>query len=757
MIPVLFPANATDFSTNGIGRLSECTYCTVTEERNGVFELEFELPTTAKYYKEIEEERIIVAQPRPGASGQPFRVWNITRPLNGVVTVYARHISYELNKIVAMPFTAESCAAAFVAMKSAAATTCQFEFWTDKVVSATMNVRQPSEMRGLLGGQQGSILDVYGAGEYEFDGYTVKLWQNRGVESGVTIRYGKNLTALSDSTDTTNVYTGIVPFYHSELATVVLPERVVWGEHRDDYPYAMTKVVDFSSDFETPPSVAQLRTAAQNYIQRSNGWQINTNLKISFVNLADTEEYKNVSALQRVNLCDTVTVVHPALNVEATAKIVQVVYDAINEKYISLELGTVRTNLAQAITEEIAQDVPTTSMMRDAIDHATKMITGGLGGYIVFEYNANGQPEELLIMNSLDKATATSVWRWNSGGLGHGSSYDQPASDIALTADGKINASMITTGQLNANIIKTGVISDTNNNMRIDVAKGTITLGNSNKLRITSGNFTLDSSGNVSITGKFTSQSGNIKTTLETGIMSVYRNNSLMGKLGMITFNNHPAVALECNNANGLALSINGTAYYVLNRSGMDYTGHGFNHYFKGDVYATGRYKNVNGYGWGTDDSDGHEINIGCDVKIGATGAYGFLTVLLGCWVGGEVSCDSLEQRSDRNLKQEIADLSKEEAKRVILNLRPITYRWRKPTGHKKPDTRLHHGFIAQEMQEIVGNDWGIVTDREGGLTLNYTELLADAVSVIQQQQKQIDELETRLARLEALFEGDLK
>ena len=93
MIPILFSTTATTFDNNGVGRLSESTYCAVTEERNGVFELELELPTSAKHFIEITVESIIVAQPRPGASGQPFRVYKITKPLNGMVTVYARHIS----------------------------------------------------------------------------------------------------------------------------------------------------------------------------------------------------------------------------------------------------------------------------------------------------------------------------------------------------------------------------------------------------------------------------------------------------------------------------------------------------------------------------------------------------------------------------------------------------------------------------------------------------------------------------------------
>ena len=39
MIPILYAASETDFTTNGIGLLTDAVSCTVTEERNGAYEL----------------------------------------------------------------------------------------------------------------------------------------------------------------------------------------------------------------------------------------------------------------------------------------------------------------------------------------------------------------------------------------------------------------------------------------------------------------------------------------------------------------------------------------------------------------------------------------------------------------------------------------------------------------------------------------------------------------------------------------------
>ena len=48
MKPILFEKNATDFSTFGLCRLVDAESCTVTEERNGAYELEMFYPLSGK-------------------------------------------------------------------------------------------------------------------------------------------------------------------------------------------------------------------------------------------------------------------------------------------------------------------------------------------------------------------------------------------------------------------------------------------------------------------------------------------------------------------------------------------------------------------------------------------------------------------------------------------------------------------------------------------------------------------------------------
>lgn len=467
MIPILYDKTETSFTSNGIGRLADAVSCVIEEERNGIFELTMTYPMTGLHYADLEEERYIFAQPRPGASNQAFKIYKISKPLNGIVTVSARHISYQLNKVVVMPFTAGSCTAAFVGLKNNSVGDNPFTFYTDKSVTASFKVTVPSTLRSLLGGVEGSILDQFGTGEYEWDMYTVRFLLHRGNDNGVTIRYGKNLTDLKNDTNTENVYTAIVPFYANESTTVTLPERILYGDHVDDYSLIMVEPVDFSEKFgENVPTEAQLRSAAETFLEQSSNWKISENITVSFVNLADTEEYKNVAALQRVNLCDTVTIVHSELGVEAQAKVIKVEYDVLNGRYNSIQLGDTTANLAQTIVESsgFTRQIVTKTALQQAIEHATQLITGGLGGHIVINRNADGQPEEILIMDTDDVTTAVNVWRWNLGGLGHShNGYNGPFSDVALTADGQINANLITTGALDAGLITTGLLASPTN------------------------------------------------------------------------------------------------------------------------------------------------------------------------------------------------------------------------------------------------------------------------------------------------------
>ena len=458
MNPVLYESTESTFETNGLGVLSDTISCQVIEERNGIFEITLEYPLTGIHYQEIKQRRIIFVKPNPYEDPQPFRIYRITKPLSGRITVYAQHISYDLSGVPVSPFSSGSVTGALSGLKTNAAVTNPFSFWTDKTSTGDFAVTAPTSTRTLLGGSDGSILDVFG-GEYKFDRWTVRLYNNRGKNSGVSIRYGKNLMDLQQDENISNVVTGIYPYWlSSEGELTELPEKIVNAP--GTYDFTRISAIDFSGDFEEAPTEEQLRDRANDYISSNNVGVPTVSITVEFQPLEQTEEYKDIALLERVNLCDTVNVEYSELGVSATAKCVKTTYDALKDKYISIELGDAKTNIADTIIQQQQEinEKPSVSFLEQAVINATNWITGNKGGYVIFQRNADGQPYEILIMDTPDINTATKVWRWNNGGLGYSSNgYEGPFA-TAITQDGAIVANFITTGTLQANLIKSGII-----------------------------------------------------------------------------------------------------------------------------------------------------------------------------------------------------------------------------------------------------------------------------------------------------------
>ena len=479
MKPILYPAGETEFRNNGLGRLSEATKCLVTEERNGQYELEMQYPITGRHYKEIVEERIIAARHDDSDDIQPFRIYKITRPMNGIVTVSARHISYQLSKVAVMPFAANTCAEALAGMIANSVGDCPFTIWTDKLLQASFSVDVPSSFRSLLGGTSGSILDVYGPGEYEWDKFTVKFHTHRGSNQDVMIRYGKNLTDVKKTTDTSNLWTGILPYWagtdEAEQAVLVtLPEKVIYSDMAESFVYRMVVPVDLSSAFQEQPTVEQLRSRAQAYVNANAADGIPASIDVSFVALWQTEEYKNWAPLQKLKLCDTVTVYHKGLGIENKAKIVSVTYDVILERYEKMTIGEVKTSLGDSIrqiSEEIKKDVPTSASVSQAISLATNILSGSTGGNIVINTNAKGQPIEILSMNTADIKTATKIIKIDKNGISVSKTGYSGAFTVLLDIDGKLDAAALK-GIIDAVLIKSGTLSDKQSNVTWNMATG---------------------------------------------------------------------------------------------------------------------------------------------------------------------------------------------------------------------------------------------------------------------------------------------
>lgn len=454
MKPILFPSTATEFNTHGLGVLTDAISCTVTEERNGAFELTMQYPDTGVHFAEITDRCLIYAIPSPYRAPQPFRIYRITRPMNGIIMVYAQHITYDLSGVPLNPFTAINAPDALSKLSLNAAVDSPFIFWTDKSTVASFSVSTPSSTRSVLGGSSGSILDVYG-GEYEWDGFTVRLYGHRGYDNGVVISYGKNLTDIEQDRNISNVATGIYPYWtNAEGALVTCDPKIVNAP--GTYDFTRVVPVDFSSDFETQPTPAQLQARAEKYVEDNKIGIPKTSITASFVQLEQFPEYEDLALLEKCDLCDTVTIRYPQLGVEAKAEIVKIETDVLLERYNSVEIGDVRTNIADTIVgqqQEIKQK-PSETYLREAVLALTDTIIGASGGAVrLLDTNNDGMPDTLYIADDPDPTKARKVWRFNHEGWGASENgYNGPFTYGATLKNGMV-ADFITAGTLNADLV----------------------------------------------------------------------------------------------------------------------------------------------------------------------------------------------------------------------------------------------------------------------------------------------------------------
>ena len=465
---VLYDHDEEAFTSNGLGALPDAASCTVTEERNGGYEVEMEYPLTGSHFRDIQKRRILYVKPNPYDDPQPFRIYSITKPINGIVTVHAAHLSYDTSGSIVKLFPADagSASAAMSYLKNFSVPSTPFTFFTNVGKSGTMSVPKPSSIRSLLGGSDGSILDTFG-GEYLFDKWNISLLESRGSNRGVTIRYGKNMTDLEQEENDTDFYTGVYPFWYSEsedggLVTLSANDGIVNAP--GNYDFVKIMPLDLSSeDFgkETidsegytttieKPTEAELLAAAQKYIANNKIGIPKVSLDVSFVMLAQAEEYKDFARLETVKLCDTVTVEFEKLGVKTTAKCIKTVYNVLTDKYDSIELGEPKSSLAETVSNQgtLIEEASDKSYMERAIQNATDLIMSGkLGGYVTVTKN------EIYIADNKDLDKAVKVWRWNSGGLGYSSSGKDGPFGTAMTSDGKIVADYISTGNLDCSVL----------------------------------------------------------------------------------------------------------------------------------------------------------------------------------------------------------------------------------------------------------------------------------------------------------------
>lgn len=520
MIPILLKQDA----KTKIGWLAEAISCRCTEERNGIYELELQYPMLGQYAADLIIDRYIKAKPNSTGDNQLFHVRKVSKPINGMFTVSCDHVSYALSGYPVPTVSASGNAqvainAVLTAAKNQLGKDTGFSAAsTDIALSSSISLANVSA-RAALGGVQGSILQIYG-GEYEFDNYTIKLHKSRGQDRGVRISYGRNMTDLRCEVDMDSAYTGLYGYVKNDDVDLKSYVSVTNSSNIN----VKTLIRDFSSDFSGDEiTQSGLDSAVSAYVSKNDINSPSVSMTVSFVDLSQSPEYASFSALEAVNLCDTVKIYHKDLDIDIKAKVIKTTYDVLRERYTSIELGSPRANFADVIRQTVQEAADAKSLaisskseitaaFEKAIADATAAITGNSGGYIRF--NPSENPQELLIMNTPDISTAKNIWRFNLSGLGHSSGGYSGPYRTAVTQDGHIVADFIDTGTLTANIIKAGIMQSVNGQFSFNLETGHISASD---VDITGGDINLDG-GSLSIVND-----DGYKADLSGGVLDLYQ------------------------------------------------------------------------------------------------------------------------------------------------------------------------------------------------------------------------------------------
>lgn len=352
MIPILYEKDETAFASNGLGRLRDCISCIVTEERNGVYEIDFEYPVDGHNFSEIKPGRIVGATHEDGDDVQPFDIVSYERNINGTVTFHGVHISYRQLGIIAKGTNINSLESAF-SMLSSGLPSNPFTYESDFESSAFMASGDgiPRPVRQFIGGVEGSILDTYG-GELLFDKWTTKLLRARGEYKPVTVRYGLNLTEYNEDADYLETYTSAIPYWagadDNGNDVVIVGDLVESGLT----PYnnmGNCAVLDLSDKFETKPSKADLQAFALTQMTSDQTNLPSQSIEVKYIDLKDFGEYDTIANLIKCKLCDTINVVFPRYGVNARFKIVKTEYNVLQDRFESMELGKLSTTLSEAL------------------------------------------------------------------------------------------------------------------------------------------------------------------------------------------------------------------------------------------------------------------------------------------------------------------------------------------------------------------------------------------------------------------------
>lgn len=488
----LFSHTETDFTHNGIHVLDDIALgdtCILSNGINEVYSLEMEVSIyNNSKWKDIESEMILKV-PTPKGE-QLFRIKEVVKGFS-TIKIYGKHIFFDLenNFILDTNIVKKDGRSAIAQILGAMTNNMVNSFHGTSDISNFNNSRlvRKNVVTALIGDDDNSFLNRWG-GELELNNFNFSINQRIGSDRGFQIRYGKNATGYEGNINTYNLCTRIVPVGFDGL----MLEGTKWVDSPNiaKYPQIYTyevkfediKVKENEDDEEGYNTIEEareaLREAAVNYFTSTECDLPSFSAVVNFITLRNTEEFKNVKALETVALGDDVSIYLSNIDVNASSRVVREKWNFFTKKHVELEIGEIKPNVFKQLInikdtiDNIVESLGGNTwqdIINKSLDEATKLMEEGLkGSHVITMKN------QIVIGDAPDIKDMVNCIVFNKNGIGFSNNGYLPDRLVsAMTIDGKINASCITTGELNAALIKTGVLMSANGKTWIDMDNGT--------------------------------------------------------------------------------------------------------------------------------------------------------------------------------------------------------------------------------------------------------------------------------------------
>lgn len=446
-----FPSTATKdivLTRNGKVLDNYCTKCSASEDF-GNYTLDATFTLDAQGY--LEEEHILKVKLDYG--DEIFRISKVTKGTK-YIDIVARQMTIAESLTLYLEDvrpTNTDGQGALSHLSANATGTKEITLTSDITKTSTAYYQDMSLYKALHDGDN-SFMTRWG-GECLRRQYTLSINSHIGIDRGVSIREGKNLTGFSGTSNIDDLVTrargkGSNGLFGNWIDSPLKGNYARVYTKTIEYQDVKVKSENDTEGFETEAlAKAELDKRIALEFSDNDIDKLKATYTINFVQLEKTEEYKNYIVAERVYLGDTIRVYVPKVKTDIKVRAISRKYNVLAQKVDEITVSNAITINAMSTNNIIAdlkkQYVNTNNnSIASYIDAIIK--SGMKDSYVLLREN------ELLAMDTKDINTATKVVRLNKEGLAFSSNGYYGTYQYGFTIDGIINANLIATGILSA-------------------------------------------------------------------------------------------------------------------------------------------------------------------------------------------------------------------------------------------------------------------------------------------------------------------